>query len=281
MEELEMKLSKLLRITFAALGILILGLVANLAGSPAQATGRPAIFDLQRPPFLHTAHAQTLNEELDIGEYLDQEAGISAWCHTPGAINLSLVRDQYQIIEIETADYILGSVSVPGYTRDEWDTHVYVHTDGWILAYYMNTDVTGRIIHLLGKTIDSTLVENMVGTIAGEAGMGCSEMSLYDFRHPDATHMLLVAENDADGSTYTIYTPSNYIYMDRAYAKWNIYSNCDFKIDGVLIPALVKVDDFCLGPITYAQLVPDITHTVDVNDSYEDYGVLIITYAVP
>ena len=274
--------SRVVRMVLISLVILGLGLIASPAVEPAPAMGGQFVRSLQRPPFLSTVRAQDGPEQLDIGEYLDEEAGIAAWCQTPVAIDLSRVQDQCQVIEIETQDYLICSVSVPGYALDEWDTHVYVHTDGWIVAYYMNTDVTGRIVDLLGKTIDSTLVENMVETMAGEAGTGCSAASLYDFRHPDATNMLFVAEDDgADGSTYTINTPASYDYMDRAWAKYNQYGTCTYTIDGAQPTAIVNVSVFCIGPVTYAQLVPGTTHTVNVNANGSDYGVLMLTYAVP
>ena len=277
--------SKVVRMVLVSLVILGLGLIASPAVEPTPAMGGQFVRSLQRPPFLSTVSAQESPEQLDIGAKLDEEAGISAWCKTPGPINLDLVRDQCQVEEIpETEDYFICSVSVPGYTLDTWDTHVYVHTDGWIVAYYMNTDVTGRIVDLLGKTIESTLVENMVVRMAGEAGMGCSERSLYDFRHPEATNMLFIAEDDgADGSTYTINTPDtpDYVYMDRAWAKWNSNGYCNFTIDGEQLAAHVDVSVFCIGPVTYAQLVPGITHTVNVNGNYSDYGVLMLTYKVP
>lgn len=273
--------TKLARVVAISLVIVLAGLV--LGSTPDRDPIARASYEasLQEPPFLNEDGVDAESAVLDIGERLDDEAGISAWCQTPMGIDLDLVADQYQIIETRTDDYILGSVSVPGYAYDEWDQHVYVHTDGWILAYYMNTDVTGRVVHLLGQTINSTLVENMVHSMAAEAGMSCSTASLYDFRYPNATNVLFVAENDADGATYTINMPQSYTYMDRAWAKWNSNSYCGFTIDGAQLPATVDLGVFCIGTITYAQLLPGVTHTVDVNSSYSDYGVIMVTYAVP
>ncbi|MDD3828975.1 MAG: hypothetical protein PHY79_23655, partial [Anaerolineae bacterium] len=105
--------------------------------------------------------------------------------------------------------------------------------------------------------------------------------SLYDFRFPNATKMLFIAENDADGATYTINMPLSYEYMERSWAKWNDGGYCDFRIDGVQLTAIVNLGEYCIGPVTYAQLIPGVNHEVNVSGSTADYGVLILTYAVP
>jgi hypothetical protein len=278
-----MEFTKLVRMLLAFLAILGLGLVASPADEPAPATGSKFARSLQRPPFLSTVNAQTSPEQLDIGEYLDEEAGISAWYKSPMTIDLDDVKGQYQIIELKTANYIIGSVSVPGY-NDYWDQHVYVHVDGWILAYYLNTELTGRMIDALGHTINSTLLENTVAAFAGVAGVPYTGATLYDFRYPSGTHMLFVYEDDAGGSTYTINMPESYAYFERSWAKHNTYTgglSCTFRIDGVQAPVAWAADPFCIGTIPYAQLSPGVTHTADVDGSGGDYVVLIVTYAVP
>ena len=86
--------SKAVRMVLVSLVILGLGLVASPAAEPAPSMGGQSVVSLQRPPFLSAVSAQEGPEQLDIGAKLDEEAGISAWCHTPGPIDLDLVRDQ-------------------------------------------------------------------------------------------------------------------------------------------------------------------------------------------
>ena len=64
------------------------------------------------------------------------EAGISAYFKSASPIALADVRGVFRVIEVETADYIIGSVPVPDY-RGEYDAHVYVHREGWFVAYYL------------------------------------------------------------------------------------------------------------------------------------------------
>jgi hypothetical protein len=242
---------------------------------------------LQAPPFLDRDALQAGSTPFNIGEYLDDEAGISAWYESPMAIDLDDVRDRYKIIERETESYIIGSVSVSGYEDKEiWDQHVYVHVDGWILAYYFNTRLTGRMVDVYGHTINSTLLENTVAEFAGLAGLPYTGATLYDFRYPNATHMLFVYEDDVGGTTYTINMPMSYAYLERSWAKHNTCYGaaglqCDFRIDGTQAPVAWKGYHVCIGTIPYAQLQPGVTHTVDVDGLDSDYATLIITYAVP
>jgi hypothetical protein len=268
------------RLLLVSLLVVVAGLALVALSDRTPAAQARYEVELQAPPFLEEQNTEDDLQQFDIGEYLDDEAGISAWYGPTSAIDLNVVRSQFQVIELETADYIIGSVSVPGY-NDYWDPHVYVHTDGWILAYYLNTELTGRIVDVLGQTIDSTLLENTVATIAGVAGVPYTGATLYDFRYPSATHMLFVAEDGADGTIYTIQMPTSYAYMERGWAKWNSNGYCTFTIDGVQLEVVVKNSRMCIGPVTYAQLDPGVTHVVDVDYIGGDYGVLTVTYAVP
>ena len=110
--------------------LLVFGLVNECKPDSRQST-----IALQPPPFLNTVQADESDGPLDIGTKLDEEAGISAYYKTPGAMTLSQARSAFRTIEIETNDYLIGSVAVPGYV-EHFDVHVYVHKDGWILAYY-------------------------------------------------------------------------------------------------------------------------------------------------
>ncbi len=55
-----------------------------------------------------------------------------------GHVSLS-VRNRFRTIEAETNDYIIGSVDLQDYP-EQFDTHVYIHRDGWFMAYYLAAD---------------------------------------------------------------------------------------------------------------------------------------------
>ena len=110
--------------------------VFDLGDKPDRVAEGGKTLRLQAPSFAGIANAETDSAGLDIGALLEQEAGISAYYQSPYAITLSQVRPLFRVIEAETADYIIGSVPVAGYTENA-DAHVYVHKDGWILAYFL------------------------------------------------------------------------------------------------------------------------------------------------
>ena len=47
-----------------------------------------------------------------ISSFLDDEAGISAYFDASATIDLNDVRSLFRTIEVETADYIIGSIPV-------------------------------------------------------------------------------------------------------------------------------------------------------------------------
>ena len=114
-----------------ALSIMVLGGIGATVG---QLLGHkvPAAVALERPTFLDDASQTDL-----VGEKVQDEAGIAAYYKAPNQLNLELIRPLFNSIELESADYILGSISVPGYA-EHFDAHVYVRRDGWIMAYYLS-----------------------------------------------------------------------------------------------------------------------------------------------
>jgi hypothetical protein len=138
------------------------------------------------------------------------------------------------------------------------------------------------MVHLYGLTIDQTLLENTVARMAEAAGVTCSEATLYDFRYPDATHMLLVGEDGNDPASFTIQMPTSYVYRERSWAKYNSCSvRCNFKIDGVQAPIGWSGNNVCLGTISNDQLEPGVTYGINIDAGCTEWGVLIITYKVP
>jgi hypothetical protein len=228
---------------------------------------------LQPPAFVNTAYADSGN----IGARLDEEAGISAYFNAGQTITLSRVRGQFRTIETETADYILGSVAVPNYI-EHFDAHVYVHRTGWILAYYLRPDPVSKIIDPKARSITTTKLANVLAAVGGVAGVPVPEVVHYDFRYPNATHMMLVAEDDNAGDDFTVQIPSSFAYFERSWATQT--SNCCgyyFTVNGINKPNVVFDSDSPYGIITASQLLPDTTHRITAGP----WGVLVIVYRVP
>jgi hypothetical protein len=260
------------------------GLAVLMAGAlyAGTALGRaPAAPDnskttaLQPPAFLQAAYAAGT---ADVLARIDEEAGISAYFKAPDAITISQVRSVFRVIETETADYIIGSVAVPSYL-EHYDVHVYVHKTGWILAYYLRGDHVGKIVDALAQTLNTTKLKTVVAAVASAAGAPFGDVTYYDFRYPSATHMLLVAEDAANGNNFTIKLPSTYGYFERSGVT--LASCCDgqFYINGAVIPITFSNGPYSMhyGSISASQLLPDLTHNI----ATPNWSALVIIYRIP
>lgn len=234
------------------------------------------------PPFLTIAHAQegVSPNGFDLSTYLDEEAGFSAYYKTTDPITLSQVRPLYRTIEIETNDFILGSIAVPDY-EDYYDAHVYIHRDGWILAFYFNDEPISKSIDIRHNAINTTTLANVVSVVAGAAGSPYTGAEYYDFRYPNATNILFVYEDGSDGNSYSIEIPSEYAYFERGFAiiggedRW-------FHLNGVEMPAIYDSNGLKHGSISASQLTPGIEHQVSVSFRYGNgAGILMLLYRVP
>lgn len=118
---------------FVAIGLAIVGglLALSLIYPTSPSSGQNGPLALQAPAFIDEAHAQAN----DLQPITD-EAGISAYFKV-NTINLATVRELYRTVETDNSTYIIGSMEVPGYTNEVHDTHVYIHVDGWVVAYFI------------------------------------------------------------------------------------------------------------------------------------------------
>ena len=133
------------------LSLSLLTCLALLFGVGGVRLARPAEPDnahpLKAPSFLSVAYAEDAALEAALASIFDNEAGIAAYFKSPSAISLASVAPLYRTIETQTAQYIIGSMAVPEYPESE-DVHVYVHTNGWVMAYYLKADPVGKICRL-------------------------------------------------------------------------------------------------------------------------------------
>ena len=236
-----------------------------------QAAVAPTSILLQAPSFVSIAKAQDAAIAATIGE----EAGISAWYQAPSPINLGAIRSQYRTIERETADYILGSVPLAGYDESE-DVHVYIHKDGWILVYYLAAEASGKIFDWQayessnGTTI-TTKLENTIAVILGAVGIPFTMATYYDFRYPNATHMMIIAENNSGlNENFTVILPSTFSYFERS---WFIAYYGNIYLNGTRLGN--ASNENAQGTLLATQLPSSTSHKIDVN---QGYGGLILIY---
>jgi hypothetical protein len=269
--------SKIMLISCLAI---LLATILALTGNPQ---AKPEIsLALQRPSFVQAAaEGGSAGAPAEVTAMLSQEAGISAYKQTAGPLNLNQVRGLYRTIEMETANYIIGSVPVPNY-YEHFDVHVYVHTDGWILAYYLKDQVTSKMIDVKAETISTTHLETVVSIVANQVGESSENLKYYDFRYPNATNILLVAEDNDNGIDFSIQLPSEYVYFERSWISKNYQPHYGgLYINGVVQPRLYEKDYVSYGNILASTLLVDQMHQVQLFSVNDHYGVITITYRVP
>jgi hypothetical protein len=272
-----MKQFRMHQIGLVVLGVLIVVAITAVTtgnlGSGKQAlsyTGQK--LTLIRPPFMQSAQASMPQ---DIAAMLDQEAGISAWMLSPSPINLTNAANAFRVIELQTSDYIIGSVNLVNYT-EHYDVHAYVHKDGWILAYYLRQDPVAKMVSIKEQNIISTNLSSIIGTIASFGGVPLSTINYYDFRYTNAEYILLVYENYADGRDFTINMPTTFAYFERS-----VSSNRRVWLNGTDLGVDLYDGNYGYKAISAAQMPPGVIHTILVDGYTDSVAVLVIVYSEP
>ncbi|MBN1657496.1 MAG: hypothetical protein JXA93_03795 [Anaerolineae bacterium] len=274
---------------YVSLLIVALFLGVSLMANPAQPTHPSSSIHLQAPPFLNMAYAAASSQTDNGASFLEDEAGISAYTQTAGPIDLSVARQVFRTIEYETEEYIIGSVEVPDYPESH-DAHVYVHADGWVVGYYLAEDATGKIMdfrHYDGIEITSTKLENAMNEVLTAVGAVPFEASYYDFRYPNATDLMLIAEVCYSGSdSFELQLPDEYVFYERAWSAavhgdGGGADSSNISIDGNLVGQAVSAGwGFAHGTLTPVQLPPTVSHTILValGGGGDAFGGITLTY---
>jgi hypothetical protein len=265
---------KKLKLLVLLIGVILIVMFVYGSLLPPSASLAQEELILQPPAVMDNQDSQAVMSNIE------DEAGISGYFMSPMPIDLNDVRDLYNTIEAETADYIIGEMLVSGYGEIE-ATHVFINTDGWVLAYYRENYPVSKIAHIVGSlNVSSTKLETVLQSVASAVGTALPTVSYYDFRHPNATNILFVGESSGGGSaTFDIEIPGSYVYYERSWAlrSTGSFGGGDFLLDGANISGTCT---YCYGTITPAQLLPNVNHTIAMVDN-PTWGVLVLLYSVP
>jgi len=155
------------------------------------------------------------------------EAGISAYVKAKSSVNLVTVKPALATIERETDDYIIGTVDLPWHSEEQ-DPLVYVSTDGWVVAYYPRDRSSGWLLpwyYYSGGPISTTNLKEAAQIVCDQIGGSTENLKYYDFRHPDATKMMIIVESAYHSTDYFKVTiPTNFtVYR----VDWSAYGNDD------------------------------------------------------
>lgn len=246
----------------------------------------PTSLALKAPPFVNVAKAADAAGT----NFLEDEAGISAYTNAGQAIDLNLVKTFFRGIERSTSDYIIGSVPAPGFvgvadTEEQVDPHVYVHRDGWIVAYYLKDAPVTKMITWPKYNPDKLTRNNLsdvIKQIFASFGIASASISYYDFRNPDANSLMLITDFEAQDNTadtFTVQIPGNLTVFERSWSfagyKFNPDSNCKLNNE-ILVSKIACFDCWRMryGFINSLQMPQDTQHTITVfnNPPYTNAG---------
>ena len=153
------------------------------------------------------------------------EAGISAYVKAKSTVNLNDAKPAFATIERETDDYIIGTVALSKHTEEQYP-HVYVSTDGWVVAYYPNDRPASWILpwaDYSGGPIASTTLSKVLGTVCSEIGGTTTGLKYYDFRYEDASKMMIIVESVRNGANFFKVTiPTTFAAYAVDWSHYNI-----------------------------------------------------------
>ncbi|MEM7134709.1 MAG: hypothetical protein AAF702_51075 [Chloroflexota bacterium] len=253
----------------------------------ASDTNTPGVLSLAPPVFAQDSDVESAALS-GIGSKLDSEAGISAYFQASGPIDLNVVRGLYATREIETDDYIVGEIPGTIYTA-EWERpHVYIHKDGWVLAYFNKDEPTSKMIDLATYASSgsiTTKLRDVLDTVAPYTNTSLTDDNVvyYHFQYPNAEKMLVVSEiSGQDGNSFRIVLPpAGHEFFELSAVVRANSTHDALQIDGATIIDVGSNGCWdCSTIINQAQLSIGQPHTVRLYDYYTsgDYAALIILY---
>jgi len=158
-------------------------------------------------------------------DFPEDEAGISAYVKATTSADLNDVKPILTTIERETSNYIIGTVALDQHTEEQYP-HVYISTDGWIVAYYPNDRPSSWLLpwaEYAGGPISSTTLSKAVGIAAVAVGGTTTGLKYYDFRYPDASKMMIIIESEKGGTNFFKVTiPTNFLNYAVDWSHYNI-----------------------------------------------------------
>ena len=246
--------------------------------------------------FIKPAFAQSMSTA---PTFLDEEAGISLYVNIGQSINLAVAKTVYRTLEKETANYIVGSIALPGLSENE-DVHCFVHKDGWIVTYYLKGEPVSKIVDWnlwSGGKLTKNKLQVGLEQMTNALGKVVTDVKYYHFHYPNANKCMIILETSVGSGedSFNVTIPNDIAVYERSWSHYasitrenygNTYYSY-FKIDGNTINSISGN----YGPVTnrgtliVAQLFPSAAHVVSVSYNYQNsnlYGVCVaLVYQEP
>lgn len=265
---LKSKAIKISLVLFSLLGIIVTVLLwqgKSLEGGKLSDLGTI----LTKPAFAQEAETS----------FLEEEAGISAWISAGKSIDLTKVKKVFKTIEKDTSDYVIGSVALLGYS-ERLDVHVFVHKNGWIVAYYMKNDPAAKIFDANSyksqeKIIGSNL-ENAMNTVCNEVSVTLKDVKYYDFRFPNANRMMIITKKSDTSQTksFQIKLPTNFVFYERSICTLS-HGNAYVTLNG---KEIIKASGHYITSIAASDFPAGTVNKIDIDSYHGCYCGIFLIY---
>lgn len=138
--------------------------------------------------------------------FLEEEAGISAYFKAPSTISLAAARDAYVVIERDEPDYLLGWVAPQDGGTGEFNVRVYTASNGWVVAYYLRGEAASKIVDLstFSGGVFDTRLEQALRRVAIAAGASLGKVGYYHYGYPTADALMTIVGVEGKAFTFTI-----------------------------------------------------------------------------
>jgi hypothetical protein len=242
--------------------------------------------------FIKPAFAQSMSTA---PTFLDEEAGISLYVNISQSIDLAVAKTVYRALEKETADYIVGSIALPGLSENE-DVHCFVHKDGWIVTYYLKGEPVSKIVDWnlwSGGKLTKNKLQVGLEQMTNALGKVVTGAKYYHFQYPNANKCMIILETlvGSGEDSFNVTIPNDIAVYERSwshYAQNPYYYHSYFKIDGNTINSISSSAQDPMtnrGTLIVAQLFPSAGHVVSVSSDRPGstlYGVCVaLVYQEP
>lgn len=215
--------------------------------------------------------------------FLDDEAGIAAYFHFDGPVNLesNLLVNQFRLITTNNGNYLLGMVPSPGWENyPQMDLRIFVHNSGWAMAFYSNNMPSALITPR--NTGGIYTLEVVLNNIAAAIELEPPTISFHDFRYPDAEKMMYLemASTGQVDRTAEVRLPLGNMYHHRAYyhISEGLFGTSWLFLDNVQISYLH--DGLRTEYIPPAKMVPGALHLLRMKTSWGGGMVsFVLTYS--
>lgn len=264
----------LVLLAFVLVGALLLGTLVPVGEGKAKLSE----ILLTRPVFAQQAAA-----------FPADEAGISAYINVGQTIDLAKAKNAMRGMQAEGSNYVIGIMELPGLPEEEFP-HMYVSSDGWILAYYSKFAPASRIIQWYGYEggkISTTTLQDTISKLCAIIGVSLTRvreaMGYYHFKYSEATKMVIAVdtlEKGDDSFSYSI--PNGAILYEGSGSlcyrgSHSIYGGAQVHINGTTNVFYQNGEGIQCANLKDILLTPSKVHSVQIEGrDWTGFGLLFI-----